>query len=133
MEDLYQEIILEYARRPKNKGLLINYNCEGKGHNPSCGDSGKYLAIYNFQTSILESINFVGEGCAISQAGMSMLGEKVVGKSLEELEKFLPNDIYDMFGVHIGPARALCAMLCYNSLQELIKNIRAISYSSVNI
>lgn len=124
MDELYQERILEYARNPKKKGIFEGCNCSGDGKNPSCGDRGKFFCIYDKNSNILTKVSYDGEGCAISQSGMSMLAEMLEGQSLNYAESLLPKDIYDMFGVRIGPARALCAMLCYNAMQQMIKCIK---------
>lgn len=124
MQDIYQEMILEYARNPKNKGAIVDFNIEGVGKNPSCGDTGKFVCIYDKDNKVLQKVNFVGDGCAVSQAGMSMLAERIENKNIEYLDSILPKDIYEMYGVNISPSRALCAMLCYNALQDLINSIK---------
>ncbi len=121
-EEIYQEQILEAAGNPKNKYIMKDCTCVGDGKNPSCGDSGKlYIKINNQKVS--ES-SFVGEGCAISQAGMSMMTDFVTGKTLHELNMIMPGDVYKMLGVKITPARVGCALLCYNALEEAVKKIK---------
>jgi NifU-like protein involved in Fe-S cluster formation len=69
----------------------------------------------------IKDIRLKREGCAISQAGLVMLSEKLIGKSLEDLRKIVPGDIYNMLGVNISPGRAGCALLCYNAMENFLK------------
>jgi nitrogen fixation NifU-like protein len=127
MQDIYTENILEKARDKSfdiddhdtfNFDLDQNYK-KGIGTNPSCGDTGDIYFL--LENNIVKDIKLNKEGCAISQAGLVMLSEKLVGKGAQDLKKILPSDIYDMLGVHISPARAGCALLCYNALEDFLK------------
>jgi nitrogen fixation NifU-like protein len=121
-EEIYQEQILEAAASQKNKYIMEDCTCVGDGKNPSCGDSGKlYVKIKDEKVS--ES-SFAGEGCAISQAGMSMMAEYIKDKTLHELNMIMPGDVYQMLGIKITPARVGCALLCYNALEEAVKKIK---------
>ncbi len=120
-EELYQEQILEAAASLKHKYVLEDCTCVGDGKNPSCGDSGKlYMRI---EGDLVSKASFTGEGCAISQAGMSMMAEFVIGKTIHELNMVMPGDVYKMLGIKITPARVGCALLCYNALEEAVKKI----------
>ncbi len=120
-EELYQEQILEAAASQKHKYILENCTCVGDGKNPSCGDSGKlYMRI---EDDLVSEASFTGEGCAISQAGMSMMSGFVIGKTVHELNMVMPGDVYKMLGIKITPARVGCALLCYNALEEAVKKI----------
>lgn len=120
-EELYQEQILEAAASTKHKYILENCTCVGDGNNPSCGDSGKlYMRI---EDDLVSEASFTGEGCAISQAGMSMMSGFVIGKTVHELNMVMPGDVYQMLGIKITPARVGCALLCYNALEEAVKKI----------
>jgi len=123
-EELYQEQILEAAASTKHKYVIHDSTCVGDGKNPSCGDSGKlYLKFSDDKADerVCEA-SFQGEGCAISQAGMSMMTEFVIGKNIHELNMIMPGDVYKMLGIKITPARVGCALLCYNALEDSIKN-----------
>jgi NifU-like protein involved in Fe-S cluster formation len=137
MQDLYTENILEKARdksfdildidRDENK--LTNYIC-GQGKNPSCGDIGNMYFLlgedrneHGEMSSIIKDIKLEKEGCAISEAGLVMLTQKIIGMQVNSLKKIVPGDIYNMLGVHISPSRAGCAMLCYNALEDFLKKI----------
>lgn len=120
MDELYLDNILDHARNPHNKEILNPCSCVGYGKNPSCGDNGTlYL---NIESEIINKATFVGEGCAISQAGMSMITDELLNKKVEAAKNMMPGDIYKMLGVQITPSRAACALLCYNALEEALKD-----------
>ena len=84
LRDLYQEAIVDHARRPRNFRRLPGANRHAKGHNPICGDR---LAIDLVERAgRVEDIGFSGEGCAISMASASLMTELLKGKRLEEVE-----------------------------------------------
>lgn len=125
VDSLYQEQILDHNSNPRNKYIIQDENViQGIGDNPSCGDSGKLYILLDKNNIIIES-SFVGEGCAISQAGLSMMTNYLKGKNIQEIKTTTPGAIYTMLGINISPARVLCALLCYNALQNIIKNYEA--------
>ena len=126
MEDsLYQEQILDHNNNPHNKYIIQDENViSGIGDNPSCGDSGKLFILLDKDNIIIES-SFIGEGCAISQAGLSMITDYLKGKNIQQIKTITPGAIYNMLGINISPARVLCALLCYNALQNTIKDYEA--------
>ena len=99
-EELYKENILDNYKNPRNKRQLTT--CSAKLHelNPVCGDEiTMYLEIKD--NKIVEA-SFEGHGCAISQASVSMLTEKIKGMSLEEVKKLNEDDIQEMLGIPIS-------------------------------
>ena len=86
LKELYQEIILDHAKNPRNKGKCANYNHDAKAHNPLCGDKVHIYLKLNKDKKI-EDLSFEGEGCAISLASASILTETVKGKDLSFLKK----------------------------------------------
>lgn len=120
MDELYIDNILDHSKNPHNKYVMTDCTCVGDGKNPSCGDTGKlYLKIVD--EKIIET-SFDGIGCAISQAGMSMMTDNLKDKSIHDAKNIMPGNVYEMLGVHISPSRAACALLCYNALEEAIKS-----------
>lgn len=123
MEELYLENILNHARTSKTKVSDVWIETaegyiSGVGRNPSCGDKGSiFIKISNDK---VEDVRWIGEGCAISQASISMLCDFLAGKSVNELKTVLPGDIYKMLGVQISPARVGCALLSYNALEDFL-------------
>ena len=86
LKELYQEIVLDHGKHPRNKNKCEGFNKNAKGHNPLCGDKiHVYLKIDKAKN--VEDISFEGEGCAISLASASILTETVKGKDLSFLKK----------------------------------------------
>ncbi len=83
LKELYQEIILDHGKNPRNLGKFDNYNKDAKGHNPLCGDDVHIYLRLN-ENKKVDDITFEGKGCAISMASASIMTEMVRGK--EEIE-----------------------------------------------
>src|SRR4051812_20846948 len=83
LEELYQEVILDHSRRPRNFGTLPNADVLVHGDNPACGDE-IHLGVHFSPEGKLEEIKFSGQGCAISQASASMMTMKLKGKTRAE-------------------------------------------------
>src|ERR1043166_60424 len=85
LSDLYQEVILDHCKRPRNFHELASPTCSAQGHNPLCGDQLKlFLAM---EGDVIKDISFVGAGCCISKASASLLTENVKGKAKGEVQK----------------------------------------------
>ena len=80
--DLYQELILDHNRRPRNRRKLEDPNCQAEGYNPLCGD--RVTVYLKIEDGVVTEATFDGSGCAISTASASLMTESVKGKSLEE-------------------------------------------------
>ena len=114
-EELYQEIILDYWRNPKNKGNLKNPDITYRDTNPSCGDIIQIDIKLN--KNKIEDIKFNGQGCIISQASASMLTEKVKGKKLEDIKNLKKEEILEMLGIELSVMRIKCALLSLKVLK----------------
>ncbi len=138
LRELYQEVIFDHNRNPRNFHVMENANRTVEGFNPLCGDR---LTLYlNVQDGIIRDVSFQGSGCAISTASVSLMTEMVKGKSedqarqmfdtfhkittgtddtikLEELGK-----LQVLAGVRQYPARVKCATLAWHTLDAAIKN-----------
>ena len=86
LKELYQEIILEHGKNPRNIGKTENFNKDAKGHNPLCGDSVHVFLKLDNKNKV-EDISFEGSGCAISMASASIMTDLVKGKKKMKLEK----------------------------------------------
>ena len=87
VDDLYQEIILDHSKRPRNCHAMEDANRKAEGYNPLCGDKLKlYLKMEN---DVVEDASFVGSGCAISTASASLMTESLKGKTREEALRLL--------------------------------------------
>lgn len=118
MDSLYQENILEHYKHPHNKRRMEDAHVTEKGHNASCGDD---LVLYlKWDGDVLADVSFEGFGCAISQSGASMLTDLIKGKTREELARLQEKDMYDLYGVEVGPQREKCAMLALWTLHSAL-------------
>ncbi len=137
LKELYQEIILEHGKNPRNLGKTENFNKDAKGNNPLCGDNVHVYLKLNDQRKV-EDISFEGSGCAISMASASIMTDLIKGKSDNEakeiIEDFLgmikenpelKNNILKeddktklmcLSGVKQYPMRVKCATLSWHTL-----------------
>jgi nitrogen fixation NifU-like protein len=134
LSDLYQQVILDHCKRPRNFHELINPSLSAQGHNPLCGDQLKlYLAM---DGDVIKDISFVGDGCCISKASASLLTEALKGKKKAEVQKTF-EQVHEMVttgevkgevgklavfaGVHKFPARVKCAILAWHAVMAALK------------
>ena len=94
LKELYQEIILDHGKNPRNLKSINNYNKDAKGHNPLCGDKVHIYLKLNSNMKI-EDISFEGSGCAISMASASIMTELFKGKEQKEVKEIV-DDFLDM-------------------------------------
>ena len=90
IKELYQEIVLDHGKNPRNKNKLKSFNKEAKGHNPLCGDKIHIFLKLDNEKKV-EDISFEGEGCAISIASASIMTETIKGKEFNVAKKILEN------------------------------------------
>ena len=115
MENLYREIILDHAREPRYWGILNPADIDYEEYNPLCGDRLRItLRIGGDET--IQEIGWSGEGCAISQAAASMLGEEILGKSLAEVKAWTRDDMLALVGIPLTINRVKCALLSLKAL-----------------
>ena len=143
LKELYQEIILDHGKNPRNLRKVENFNKDAKGHNPLCGDKVHIFLKLN-ENKKIEDISFAGSGCAISMASASIMTDLL--KKKEEIEaKNLIKDFLEMIkekselgtkilsedektklmslsGVKQYPMRVKCATLAWHTLTSAIKN-----------
>jgi nitrogen fixation NifU-like protein len=136
-QDLYQDIVMDHNRRPRNYGELQDFTKSSEGFNPLCGDQ---LTLYvKLKNGILENISFTGVGCAISKSSASMMTEHIKGKSVAEaivvfgafrdmltdnVRSDFPTDILEDLEIFSGvsqfPTRIKCATLCWHTLNSAL-------------
>jgi len=143
LKELYQEIILEHGKNPRNLGKTENFNKDAKGNNPLCGDNVHVYLKLNDQRKV-EDISFEGSGCAISMASASIMTDLIKGKNDNEakeiIEDFLgmikenpelKSDILKddektklmcLSGVKQYPMRVKCATLSWHTLVSAMEN-----------
>src|SRR5467141_2007857 len=134
LEELYQEVILDHSRRPRNFGDLADAAVRVHGDNPACGDE-IHLGVKFGPDGNLQDIKFTGHGCAISQASASLMTMKLKGKSRADVMEMLRafhdlvtaetaeptqslGDLRLMQGVRKFPQRVKCAMLAWRAVQQ---------------
>ena len=143
LKELYQEIILEHGKNPRNLGKTENFNKDAKGNNPLCGDNVHVYLKLNDQRKV-EGISFEGSGCAISMASASIMTDLIKGKSDNEAKeiiedflgmikenpelknKILKEDdktkLMCLSGVKQYPMRVKCATLSWHTLVSAMEN-----------
>ena len=119
MDDLYRDEILEHYREPHNFGTLDAPDASYEGHNPLCGDRITMMLIVD-DAGTVSDVAFSGRGCAISQASASMLTDEVKGRPVGEVEDMTNQDILELLGIEISPARLKCALLSLETLQHAL-------------
>ncbi len=115
-DDMYREQILDHAKNPRHHGLLQPADIDFEGNNPLCGDR-LHLTLRVDEQNRVQEVGWEGEGCAISQASMSMLSEEIVGKTLDELRHIAKEDIFDLLGISLSMNRIKCALLSLKVLK----------------
>ena len=119
MDDLYRDEILEHYREPHNFGTLDAPDAAYEGHNPLCGDRITIMLAIDDAGTVSE-VAFSGRGCAISQASASMLTDEIKGRPVSQVEAMTNQDILDLLGIEISPARLKCALLSLDTLQHAL-------------
>ena len=136
LEELYQEVILDHSRRPRNFGDLADAAVRVHGDNPACGDE-IHLGVKFGPDGELQEIKFTGHGCAISQASASLMTMKLKGKSraeATEMGRTFQNlvttgeseqakslgDLQLLQGVRKFPQRVKCAMLAWRAVEQAL-------------
>ena len=143
LKELYQEIILDHGKNPRNLRKTENFNKDAKGHNPLCGDKVHIFLKLNDNKKV-EDISFEGQGCAISMASASIMTDLLKGKEEKEVKEIV-NDFLEMIkekdeiktnllkddektklmclsGVKQYPMRVKCATLSWHTLISAIDN-----------
>lgn len=114
--DMYQEIILQHYRAPKNFGELPHPDATGEESNPNCGDHITVELKFDEAKQTVAEIRFHGDGCAISIASASMLTEKVKGQPLEDVKKIERDDVLKLVAIPLSPVRVKCALTGFAAL-----------------
>jgi nitrogen fixation NifU-like protein len=144
LSELYQQVILDHNKKPRNFRVLAEANRRAEGYNPLCGDQ---LTVYmDLEGDVVKDVSFEGSGCAISKASASMMTQAVKGKSLAEAETLF-NEFHRMVtgelneetepnhlgrltifsGVRDFPARVKCATLSWHTMHAALKGEQVVS------
>jgi nitrogen fixation NifU-like protein len=137
LRELYQQVILDHNKSPRNFRVMENPTQEANGHNPLCGDT---LHIYlQVEDGIIKDVSFKGSGCAISKASASLMTSMIKGKAVNEAEKLFENfhalvtgklgedaDLSELgklavfAGVQEFPVRVKCASLAWHTMESAL-------------
>ncbi len=121
MLNLYQEILMDHYKNPRNRGILEVCTFTTHQRNSSCGDEITCYGVIKNNTLI--DVSFDGKGCVISQATASILSEKVNGQDLAGISALTASDLSEMIGMKLGLVRIQCALLALIALQHGIKHL----------
>ena len=143
LSELYQQVILDHNKKPRNFRKLEAANHIAEGYNPLCGDQ---LTVYlQLENDAVKDISFEGSGCAISKAAASMMTQVVKGKTRQEAERLfaefhkmvtgdldesVPNQLGNLeifAGVREFPVRVKCATLAWHTMQAALNNEAMVS------
>ncbi|WP_438971863.1 Fe-S cluster assembly sulfur transfer protein SufU [Methylophaga sp.] len=144
LRDLYQQVIMDHKKKPRNFREITDANHMAHGNNPLCGDA---LVVYvKLNGDVIEDVSFQGSGCAISVASASLMTETLKGKTLEEAQTLYDNvhraltgeeeggelagKLEVLAGVKEFPARVKCATLSWHTVHAAVDNDHDISIST---
>jgi len=146
LSELYQQVILDHCKRPRNFHELPGASCSAQGHNPLCGDRLKLFLTLEGER--IKDISFLGEGCCISKASASLLTEAAKGKKREEVKQLFDlvhhmvttgevsgevGKLAVFAGVYKFPARVKCAILAWHAVMAALEGKGAVSTESESL
>jgi nitrogen fixation NifU-like protein len=139
LDNLYQELIVDHSKHPRNFGKLNPHNHEATGYNPLCGD--KVTVFLQMEGDVVKAVQFQGVGCAISTASASLMTERLIGKSQAEAEKLFEEfhalvtkgaadatadenlgKLKAFSGLTEFPMRVKCATLAWHTFRAAMRN-----------
>lgn len=139
LNELYQEVIIDHSKRPRNLRRMDHADKKADGYNPLCGD--KVTIYLKLVGDVITDLSFEGSGCAISTASVSMLTEFLKGKKVEEVGKYFKkfqqlvttdnapaedlNKLAIFHGVRQFPTRVKCATLAWHTLKSALEGKKA--------
>ena len=140
LRELYQEVILDHGKNPRNFGVLEQYTCTAEGNNPMCGDQ---LTVYiDIKDDIVSDVSYRARGCAISIASASIMSSMIKGRTIEEVHILFDKlhklctgqEVADdddteklrvLSGVSEFPTRVKCATMSWHAVDSAIKSKNA--------
>ena len=141
LSELYQQVILDHSRKPRNFHVLPDANRKAEGNNPLCGD--RFTVFLKLEGGVIQDISFQGSGCAISKASASMMTDQLKGKTVADAEKLFTQyqemvmtgpaneeamgKLCAFSGVRRFPMRVKCAILPWHAMMAGLKGEALIS------
>lgn len=116
---LYQDIIIDHYRNPRNEGSLKRATHHGEALNPTCGDRLQMDIL--LKDDMIEDVKFSGAGCAISIAAASLLTQRVQKKPVGEVLAIEPQEALGLLGISLSPARLKCGLLALETLKKTLR------------
>ena len=134
LDELYQSVILDHNKTPRNFRTLADANAHAEGRNPLCGD--QFDVWVRLEGDVIQEVTFLGQGCAISKASASMMTQAIKGKTVAEARELfdrfhevvtggggpLPSKLEVFRGVSAFPIRVKCATLSWHALRAALEN-----------
>ena len=140
LRELYQDVILDHHRKPRNRREMAEASAQASGHNPLCGD--RVSVFVKMDGDVLQDVSFVGSGCAISQASASMMTDCLKGRTREDIDRVasafqrlvtdegaampegddLVEKLEAFSGVREFPSRVKCASLAWHALRAALEH-----------
>jgi nitrogen fixation NifU-like protein len=141
LSELYQQVILDHSRKPRNFHVLPEANRSAEGNNPLCGD--RFTVFLKLEGGVIQDISFQGAGCAISKASASIMTDYLKGKTVAEAEKKFSEyqqmvttgpaseegmgKLFVFAGVRRFPMRVKCAILPWHAMMAGLKGEKIVS------
>lgn len=119
--NLYAQNILDHYKNPRNQGSIKNPTITRKEANYTCGDIIE--VDLKIKKDIIEDLKFRSEGCAISQAAISILSESVIGKKLKDIINMEDKDVITLLGIEVSERRRGCATLGFSAVKKALTSI----------
>ncbi len=135
LDELYQQVILDHCKKPRNFRTLDGANRKGEGYNPICGDN--YTVFVKMDGDVVQDATFQGSGCCISKASASLMTDAVKGMAKAEVQALFEKvhhlimtgnadaegvgKLAVFAGVHKFPARVKCAILCWHAVLAAVE------------
>ncbi len=117
--DVYAENILDHYKHPRNTGHLESATVSHREQNLSCGDDLTVELL--LENGVIQDIKWHGQGCAISQAAMSLLSEELMGASASDASAMNKDSVLTLLGVPVGARRLKCALLSLHTLKNALR------------
>ncbi len=115
------EYLVDHYENPRNHGAIEDAHVTMRGGNPGCGDVVDLYLKFDESATIVEQVQFTGEGCTISQASASILTELVKGKTIEDINQMTYDDLIETLGRDVVMSRPKCATLSLTTLKAALR------------
>ena len=119
-QEIYRENILDHYKHPQNMGMLDDYSFRHRELNPLCGDEIEVFIKTDDNKRVID-VKFMGQGCAISQAAIDMLSEKIKQKSVSEVKTMTGEMVMEMLGIPLSVVRMKCALLSLKTIHKSLE------------